>query len=270
MIDYKLPFDEYLRINAVSSSELKRMLVSPAEYYWAKKLARKEETPATKLGTAIHAAILEPKKFDETYALETELIENKTKGEGYKAWNAFKKENEGKIILPYEDVQTVRLAQLEASRNPLLQGILSNGVAEVSATSKRYGSSLKARTDFLTLDNSMWDVKTTSEPIRGEADIERIIAKWRYYFQAAFHLAVFADNAVAAKSYGWIFVTTGSTVPYIYIVRASETLIQYGIQAVERCLQTLRNCIKDDHWPGIEQTAIPEISPGIELLERFG
>src|SRR3990167_3764941 len=230
MIDYTLTFDAYLKLDAVSSSELKHILVSPAEYYHRKHFTSKEDTQATKLGTAIHAAILEPEAFDKNYVWETEKIENKVSGDGRKAWDSFKKEHAGKHILSYDDGLKIHVLRDQVLKeSPLLTEILSKGVAEVSATADLDGIPCKARTDFLTLDNAMWDIKTTSEDILdGDNRIERIIAKWRYYLQMAHHMAVFEANGVAVKSYGWGFITTNTAGPYIRIFKASESLVQYG------------------------------------------
>src|SRR3990167_3819578 len=256
MIDYTLPFDAYLRLDAVSSSELKHILVSPAEYYQRKYFYVKEDTQATRLGTAINAPILEPAKFDETYVWETEPIENKVAGEGRKKWDAFKRENSGKHILSYEDGLRVQILREKVLKeNPLLAEILSQGVAEVSATADLEGISCKARTDFLTLDNCMWDIKTTSEDITDGDDykLQRFIARWRCYLQMAHHMAVFEANGVAVKSYGWIFITTTTAVPYIRIVKASETLVQYG---------------KEEQQNNIEEKMGNELKPGQESAKR--
>ena len=271
MIDYTLPFDAYLKLDAVSSSELKHILVSPAEYYHHKHFTSKKDTPSMSLGTAIHAAILEPTAFALNYVWENEKIDNKVSGEGRKAWDNFKKQYAGKHILTYEDglkIQVLRDQVLKES--PLLTEILSHGVAEVSATADLDGIPCKARTDFLTLDNAMWDIKTTSEDILdGDNRIERIIAKWRYYLQMAHHMAVFEANGVAVKSYGWVFITTNTAVPYIRIVKASESLVQYGKETQQMCLNLLKNCIECGQWPGVTQAAIEEISLPPYLLDKF-
>ena len=272
MIDYTLTFDAYLKLDAVSSSELKHILVSPAEYYHRKHFTSKEDTQATRLGTAIHAAILEPEAFDKNYVWETEKIENKVSGDGRKAWDKFKKEHADKNILSYDDglkIQVLRDQVLKES--PLLTEILSQGVAEVSATADLNGIPCKARTDFLTLDNAMWDIKTTSEDITDGDDykLQRFIARWRCYLQMAHHMAVFEANGVAVKSYGWIFITTTTAVPYIRIVKASETLVQYGKEEQQNCLKILKNCIESKTWPGVSQEEIAEISLPPKLLESF-
>ena len=262
MIDYTLPFDAYLQLDAVSSTELKHILVSAAEYYHRKHFASKEDTQATKLGTAIHAAILEPEAFDKNYVWETEKIENKVSGDGRKAWDSFKKEHAGKHILSYDDGLKIHVLRDQVLKeSPLLTEILSQGVAEVSATADLDGIPCKARTDFLTLDNAMWDIKTTSEDIfTGDNRIERLISKWLYHLQMAHHMAVFEANGVAVKSYGWIFVTTQTEVPYIYIVMASSLLVEYAKQAHLSCLYKLKKCMETNNWHGLEQHEIHEVS----------
>ncbi len=68
-----LPLEEYLAEPHISSSDLRRALTSPASYWHYSTLnpdrpsRRDSETPAMAFGKHLHAAILEPLRFNDTY-----------------------------------------------------------------------------------------------------------------------------------------------------------------------------------------------------------
>ena len=62
-----IPNDDYHADPAISSTGIKQLLRSPAEYWWNSPLnihrESEPETPAKKFGQAYHTMILEPQKF---------------------------------------------------------------------------------------------------------------------------------------------------------------------------------------------------------------
>lgn len=75
-----IPEEQYHADEAISSHGLNTISRSPL-HYWAyyknpERLPQKE-TPALKIGSAIHKAILEPNKFEKEYVQEPQLIDYK-------------------------------------------------------------------------------------------------------------------------------------------------------------------------------------------------
>jgi len=58
--------EDYHTSMALSSSNLKDMLISPY-HYWYKKNAPHKSTPALLFGTLLHTMLLEPHLFDKEY-----------------------------------------------------------------------------------------------------------------------------------------------------------------------------------------------------------
>ena len=68
--------------SAISASGLKLFMRSPAHYYAAyldPNRVERQPTPAMRLGTATHCAILEPTRFNAEYAVIPESIDRRTK-----------------------------------------------------------------------------------------------------------------------------------------------------------------------------------------------
>lgn len=75
-IYFNMPFDEYLAIPCLSSSYLKKLLISPTDFWctsWMNPLKKNKDTEANIDGRAYHKRILEGKEaFYEQYAPEYE------------------------------------------------------------------------------------------------------------------------------------------------------------------------------------------------------
>lgn len=260
MIIYDLPMEQYLAHPAIGSSQLKHMLLTPADYKAALE-QRSNETKATVLGTAVHAAILEPDTFDDRYALQPEDWGPRNVGSGKKRWDEFKAENSDKLVVGYEDACYLRRVQEATKNHSGLREYLASGRAEVTGFS-RYNEliELKARADLLS-QGMLWDVKTTSESIDDE-NIARIIFASRYHFQVAHHLRVFNDHGLELSGAGWIFISTKTPAIHIRLVQALPDLLTWARRDHDYALEKLDICMQCDSWPGyhegVQDIVIPE------------
>jgi len=249
MIDYNMPMADYLAHPAIGSSRLKAILNSPLDFKHYADQVRKD-TDATIFGEAVHTAVLEPHLFDSLYALQPEDFGNRAKGDGKKKWDAFKKENEGKIFLGYPEALKLDQIRCSAADHKGLQDILSKSLS-VEATAfcgTQCKHDLKARSDVL-CKNDLWDVKTSSRGV-SDSEISRTIFKMGYHFQLAHHMHVWNENEYEIESFGWIFVDTENPGCHIVIRRASERLIKAAKKDFEYALGLLQECDITGKWPG--------------------
>ena len=69
---------DYFAMPGLSYSGIKDLLVSPL-HYWHRNVnperEERKETPAMRLGSALHCAVLEPKRFEQQYVRELEMSE---------------------------------------------------------------------------------------------------------------------------------------------------------------------------------------------------
>ena len=79
-----IPSTEYHAVPGLGSSHLRELLKSALHYKTSVNLPNKE-TPAMKLGTATHCAILEPECFDIEY-VEAPIVDRRTK-DGKALWS---------------------------------------------------------------------------------------------------------------------------------------------------------------------------------------
>lgn len=263
MIQYDLPFSEYLTSPGFGSSIFRKLLDSPAEFKAAQRKAALE-TRATTLGTAIHAFILEPSEFIKRYALQPEDWGARNKGDGYKRWNEFKTECEasGKIPVNWEDAQLLRDIDDAAGNVPQLSEQLTFGRSEVSAFAQIDFINFKARVDLVgsRVDDGMtpcfWDLKTTTEDITDDSKLFGLIRKYRYDFQAAHYLEVYNEAAgnmphggyEYVEDFGWIFISTNKAAPVVRMVQAPEELLRWGKSDFRKACDLYNHCSESGNW----------------------
>jgi hypothetical protein len=183
---FNLSESSYYADDALGSSDLKRLTISGADYWYYSLLNPErpdDETRARRNGTALHCCVLfgsdefhrryicEVSKADYPEALVTvddikrELRANGgtvsgSKGEltarlrsfgDYTFWDDLVSEQEasGKIVLKREDYSRIVIASEMIKRNPELESCFENGVPEVSVFWTVDGVRFRARFDYL-------------------------------------------------------------------------------------------------------------------------
>lgn len=94
----------YRPLQAMNATAL-RCLSTLTPRHWSHKLAHPERTPAMALGSALHAAVLEPLAFLDSYAVAPDCDRRTTAGKA--AWAKFCADNAGKEPIKEEDFVTI-------------------------------------------------------------------------------------------------------------------------------------------------------------------
>lgn len=212
--------EEYFAAPGLSHSGMKDLAVSPLRYWYLHinpDRPKDEPTPAMRIGTALHCAVLEPTEFDQRYCCELDL--DQFPGcldtvEQMRAWlrergatpkgtrksemiaqvkwidpnwpiaEVLEREHAelhaGKIMLKREDWQRVNGATGALLREPSILEILSEGEPEVCMFAKDpdTGVQLKCRMDWFH-PKFTFDVKTFTQ-MRGKS-IDESVADALYY-----------------------------------------------------------------------------------------
>ena len=200
------------------------------------KTAVREETDAMKLGTLIHAAILEPQEYEFRYCLAPENVDQlptqtikdmqqACRQEGIKGFSKLDKAGlievlESVGIETYEDWAARMIGTREVVKpahakivdevrsrvfhHPMARTLLTAGRAEREWLWTFNGVDCRAKTDWTTGDIVV-DVKTCQDA--RPQPFGREIAKYRYDLQAAHYL----DGTKAQK---FIFLAVETTVPF--------------------------------------------------------
>ena len=146
-----MPSDDYHAYPAWNKSSLDLIARSPAHYKFA---APREASRAMEIGSAVHAAVLEPRVFKRDYVLLQDVTDRRSSV--YK--EAVKVHGSASVLTGTEAVM------VECIRETVQHDIIKRpGHAEISvfATCSETGLMIKCRFDYLTLCGAAIDLKTT-------------------------------------------------------------------------------------------------------------
>lgn len=261
-------------ISHISKSGLDLIDRSPL-HYWSKYLDPSREAEERKqhfiIGTAVHAAILEPHLFEQAYfrlddaAICAEIGGAKPRATTrYKEWFAGQlAASHGKQILGNEDyVHCLRMRDAVWT-HPAAQMLLERGYREQSFffNELQTGAPTKIRPDNLN-DHLRWivDVKTT--------DDARPTAFGRSFFSYRYHVqsALLLDGMNQIDEVGWngvAFIAVEKEPPYaVGVYYASEQDIEDGRIEYRRNLATYMECRQTGEWPAYGDSLTPIQRPG--------
>lgn len=272
--------DQYDQVVGLTQSELSYLLKSPLHFQQRETLWR--ESDAMRLGTAIHAAILEPGTFKDRLALEPEtvaaVLDSKDRvvrasnvgpgelvhvGPGERvevqqinrriaahrkcleAW-ADACKAQGRVIVKQSeyDVLTGILAQV--GNTPELNTLLRGGTPEAVATWQVGTRQCKGKADYIvqhpTFGKCIVDIKTTQDG--SPSAFSRSCFNYAYDLQAGWYADGFGADSV-------IFVVCEKSAPYtVAIYRADDSFVDRGRSLYRRLLERLSQCEQANRWPG--------------------
>ena len=258
-IIYDMPPDEYRATPGISKSGLDKIAISPA-HYQASLTATRTETPALRLGTLIHTALLEPGRLD--YVVKPADMSFATK-EG-KAWKA---ENEGCEILSQADDDTITGIQRSVQAHKAARQLLTRGKAEVSLfATDSTATTRKARPDFMPDGtNIIADIKTCERADIGS--FQKSILRYRYHVQAAYYLDM-AERCGLERD-AFVFIAVEKEPPYaVAVYQLDIASIELGREQYERDLAVYRQCVKSGVWPAYGDDIQPISVPAWALTDH--
>lgn len=219
---YDMTDDEYheqhdFEEHFFSSSQLKTVDQEGAEVFHQKyvtgeieKKVSQQLQDAFDIGTVAHTAVLEPDKLKSCYAKWTGG--NRTG----KQWQAFKKANEGKLIMSKIMVDQASRAIVNVRNSPLCSSYFNEGQAEVSFFVEFMGLKIKVRTDWLG-QSTIVDLKTANGNMKDEYMIKNKVKDLGYDLSAALYVDVvnaciefFELDIPYVESFIWIFTSKNS------------------------------------------------------------
>jgi hypothetical protein len=272
-IHYDIPFEQYVRIDAVNNSRLKLMDLSPAHFKWG---TYREETKAFMLGSFIHSAKLEPELLDQYYWVipDAEILKAmKRSGEhlneaasrkagkpveytNLRATKAYKtrvqnlkKKNDNKQEVSedwYRDTRGI-LAKINANSKAKTSFTLGKAEVTIIWTDPETGIRCKGRLDFLRHVRKIYkitDLKTTIDMPWFS------VQKFDYHAQAGMYSTGVAELLDLSYIPEFHFTVAEKQKPYgVKSAPLSENLMRQGIGIFRNRLLRLAECLSTDKWP---------------------
>jgi hypothetical protein len=255
--------DDYHASEGISKSGLDLIAQSPL-HYWAKYLdpqrEAREPTPAMRLGTAIHTAVLEPDRFAKEFRVAP-IVDRRTK-DGKATWEAFtaRCEESGHQVISASDYDICRRITDRVRSHPTAQMLLDTGSAEQSAfwVDEETGVLCKCRPDWLTR-NVILDLKSTTDA--SPQAFQRSAWSYRYHVQAAWYLDGIAATTGKPRD-AFVFAAFEKDQPFACaFYYADDAMIEAGRTEYRRLLRVYADCLKSNDWPGYPLTLEPLAPP---------
>lgn len=260
-IYFEISNEDYHQGEGISKSALDNINRSPAHYIASLKAPR-EETRSLIIGSAVHAAILEPDVFREKYVVAPDI--NKRTNAGKAEYAAFIMENVGKKIIEQEIYDMALNIRDVVFTHPKASRLLSppKGITSVAESSIYWHDEglmrsigvddeyvlCKCRPDFFRSDMITVDVKTTQDARISE--FQRSVAKYRYHVQGAYYTNGI-ETAYDDNLREFLFLCVETTPPYgVAIYNMDDDAFFAGKYAYEDNLRTYVRCKQTGIWPG--------------------
>jgi hypothetical protein len=242
-----LPFDAYNAIEAERKSTLTAMAESPGAYRHRCDTPF-EATPAMDFGDAVDTLLFEGKDaLHERFAMKPEGMSLSTKD-----GRAFKKANEGKLIVPAHEVYSTALAVL---MDPVAAGFLYEGDTQVSAFAQDEDSGLwcKVRPDICRRTYKPTDVPTLADlKVTGVFELHawtRIAYRLKYHWQAAMYCDVMTAATGNYHEHFFFIVAENKPPHHVAVRECPVSVIEQGRADYKAALRKVRECRDANYWP---------------------
>jgi hypothetical protein len=236
---------------ALGSGDVKNLAVSYALFRAERENPFRNTSPSMDLGTAVHAALLEPHVFERKVVLLDDVPNFATK-EGKALRDSLRKER-GEDVLIFKGEDSWRIREMVASYRRLVDEVGNSFLEEPGWSEKPIfwheelpGLEGKGLIDrWNTQRNWAFDVKTTSKVLT-RRDVQRYAVDYGLHIQAAWYSRGI-ERAMGVAPERFLFLLISSVPPFSSaLFVASQAFLEAGRAKVERALG---NWIPPDEAP---------------------
>ena len=224
---------------AIGASTAKLMLKSPQLFHDTRSgLVPREEKASFAIGTLAHMMVLEPEKFARLVTCDGPVnpATGKMYGRETLKFAAFEAENPGiTVVEPWLFTMLARMPEE-------VRELLSGTVAEQSVFAEIDGVAVKCRPDAMR-PGVIYDLKTCLDV----DNLERDIAKFQYWFSAAWYRQVL--HAATGKRPAYVFIFVEKRWPFRWRVATLDAgYNMHGDSVVCDVLGRISECTASNDW----------------------
>jgi hypothetical protein len=245
---------EYHSLPSVSKSGLDLIRRCPALFKWRRENPS-ETTPAMRMGTLVHTAILEPHLMADE-VIVAPRIDRRT-AQGKADWAEFQILAEGKELVTEDEMLKLEAIRAAVWAHPAAGkalGMLREVESSIFWTDPETGIECRCRPDGILNNGVIVDVKTTKDARPDE--FAKSIANYRYHVQAAFYSDGY-QAAFGEPPKGFAFIAVEPEPPHLvaFYVLDSRAVLR-GRADYQADLRTYAACIESDEWPGLSEQPV--------------
>lgn len=225
---------------------------SPAHYLYNKQNPS-DPTPAMRLGTITHSAILEPDLFLDTHVAMPEC-DRRTKA-GKELYEEFHIKHAGKVVMDNKSYHRTFGMVGAVMAHPKARAILHQSRNELSFFSELGGVKVKCRPDILRAGLLAGDLKkTTDASFRA---FQKAVATYKMHRQAAFYLDILTQ--ITGEKYDtFVHISVEEDPPHaVGLYALDEASIDKGREEIHRGLRIYRECSLSGKWPSYSDDVVP-------------
>ena len=253
-----LSMEDYHADPALSRSDLMQLKRNPMKFKVQKNLI-KDKSDAFNIGTAGHAAILEPATYWDNIAVAPTSVLGKNGSRNtnkYRDWAA-DSARIGKTIITQDQSAMVQGMVESVFSNPAhttAASIFSNRQAIVEQSiffkDATHGFICKVRPDIRLTHHAkvLTDLKTCQDA--SQDAFSRDSARYGYDVQAAYYLTG-ASRATGDDYQDFLFVCVEKEPPFcVAVYRADSEMVNAGRQKIRPLIELYNQCLNSNQWPG--------------------
>lgn len=245
--------------NWLSSSSLKKLLKSPAQFYKELTEPQPESDNVNFLeGSYTHSLILEPEKIEEEYAVFEGI-----RKQG-KEFEQFKEEHSDKSILSKPQRSRCLAYKRAYDANSHAVELIAGGEPEHTICGKILDVPIKVRFDYLNVAGGYGvDIKTSSFPVDRES-FARTCFQYGYGLSAALYLTLAEDYY--KKKLDFYFIAIAKQELDCQVFRLSKETRMRGEADMIKALKIYKQCIETGVWPVSIEPDSKTVSDEIEEI----
>lgn len=272
-IVHGMPIEEYLAVDALSASGLKKLARSPWHY---RNRIDMEPTQAMLRGTLAHCAVLEPDAMGLRYVVVPEDAPRRPTRAQWSAknpspesrdamswWTWFQETNAERTLISREDYALCSMQLAAVAESQTLSEILRDGDGEVSIfwIDDATGLYCKARPDWLTKPDekriTALDLKTCAD--ESPSGFGRAAARLRYDLQQA-HYVDGIKKVTRCKVENFVFGAVTNKPPVLAVPYVlTDEIRDQGVEERRELMERLAWCQRENEWPAY--------GAGLQLLD---
>jgi len=249
-----LPEETYhADLNSVGAGGLREVARSPLHHWWFSRRPerqRPEPTPSQRLGTAIHAAVLEPERFAVRFAVAPDVDRRYKDGK-----TVYQEFLDGLApdaeIISASDHATATAIAARIRESKLGQMFLADDPrTELSVywTDRATGVRCRIRPDLVPSNQPVLvDLKSCTDAQESKFRT----SAWNYRYDITAALYVDGWKAATGEVRDYVFAAFEKDEPYAHSwFYADDELLEAGRVEYRRLLKIYAKCLETDNWPG--------------------
>jgi hypothetical protein len=285
MIDHTICWEDYCNIKRMNGSTIVAGFKSMLRLKRSIDGGYPEETNVMRIGTGVHALLLEPNQFASRfvimpdYHLDADNVTGKGERSESKATSYYKSRcrefftsNRDKLILSQEDFNKSWNCIAALRSRPAIRKHLEGANTEVTVLGEIEGVEFKGRLDILQ-PSAIVDLKTTNDVT--PRTFGRTFANFRYGEKLAIYRELVRQNSVGLRDVFIIAQEPDGDFDNC-VIPIPDVVLDNGLDRVQRLVRKYKECLASNVWPGVDggEAEIPLYVPqwamedsGEELVE---